>query len=322
MKIAAVSLGCEQLARRNVAAPNRVNGWEYFNSLDYAGLAEYNADILWIGGAFINDYDQWSRYRSVFGSHKRIVIQWVGSDTLMCKKFWDVGQRTLFGQLHSERFLHIPASEGLKKELKDWFAIESTDPMDIPAEKVFQELPKPEQYTVGFYLPPDRADFYNYDVMEKLTQKYPDRDYRVIFYHWLPLFHELKLAGPWGTRFALSREQYEQVIADCSCLVRIPKHDAVSISAGEFLSAGRPFISHHDIPLWPARLKEVTPEAVHEAIMASMNTKVTQKVQKFYRDAYDPNKYHDRVMARCQAQWPELMVDVPEEIEVRELVDV
>lgn len=322
MKIAAFSTGCEQLTRRNVVEPNADRGWAYFNSMDYGGVSEYNADVVWTGGVFIQDYDGWARHRAIWGSHKRVVLHWVGSDTLACKRFWDVGQRTMFKEFHSDRFLHIPSSEGLKQELKDWFGIESTDPLDIPAEKVFEEMPKPKQYTVGFYLPPDRADFYNYDVMEQLTQKFPDRDYRVVFYHWLPLFHELKLAGPWSTRFALSREEYEQVIADCSCIVRIPQHDAVSISAGEFLMAGRPFISHHDIPMWPAKLKadELTPEAINAAILNTIGQKVPKKVQELYRDAYDPHKYHDRVLARCQKQWPELMVSVSEEVTEPELM--
>lgn len=316
MKIAAFSIGCEQLTRRNVVAPNAHKGWKYFHFTDYGGIAEYNAAVLWAGGGFIGNYDAWARYKAMFGDYKRIVIHWVGSDTLAAKAFWDDGQRTLFKEFHSDRFLHIPSSEGLKKELKEWFGLDSTDPLDIPAEKVFQAMPKPEKYTVGFYLPPDRAEFYNYHIMEELTQKFPDRHYRVVFYHWLPLFHELKLAGPYSMRFAISREQYEQVIADCSCIVRIPKHDAVSISAGEFLMAGRPFISHHDIPLWPAKLKadDLTPEAINAAILNAAGLKVPKKVQEYYRDAYDPAKYHNRVLARCLQQWPELEVDVPEEV--------
>lgn len=323
MKIAAFSTGCEQLTRRNVVAPNTGNGWTYFPATDYGGIAEYNPDIIWLGGVFAGDYGGWVQYKAMWGSCKRIVLHWVGSDTMICKNFWDAGQRTMFKEFHSDRFLHIPSSQGLKDELKEWFGIESTEPLDIPAEKVFEEMPKPEQYTVGFYLPPDRADFYNYQVMEELTQKFPDREYRVVFYHWLPLFHDLKLAGPWSKRFALSRTEYEQVIADCSAIVRIPKHDAVSISAGEFMMAGRPFLSNHSIPKWPARIKELTPECINDAILTSMRAPlVPKKIQALYRDSYDPNKYHDRVMARVQKQWPELMVSIPEEIREPELAHV
>lgn len=308
MRISAVSTGCEQLTRRNVVRPNEDKGWAYFNALDYGGIAEYNADILWTGGVFISDYDAWSKYRAFWGSHKRVVLHWVGSDTLACKRFWDVGQRTMFKEFHSDRFLHIPSSQGLKKELKEWFGIESTDPLDIPAEKVFEEMPKPERFTVGFYLPPDRAEFYNWQIVEQLSQKFPDRDYRIIVYHWLPLFHELKMAGPWSSRFGLSREEYENVIGDCSCLLRIPQHDAVSISAGEFLMAGRPFISHHDIPWWPAKLKadNLTPEAINAAILDTYGKRVSAKVQHHYRFAYDPSQYHYRVMRMAEVQWPEL----------------
>lgn len=327
MKIAAFSSGCEQLTRRNVVGPNVDRGWAYFNSLDYSGIYEYDPDILWTGGVFIGDYDSWNRYRSLWGNHKRIVLHWVGSDTLICKKFWDTGQRNMFKEFHSDRFLHIPSSIGLKNELKEWFGIESTDPLDIPVERVFQEMPKPEQFTVGFYLPPDRAQFYNYALMEQLTQKYPDRDYRVIFYHWLPLFHELKLAGPWGTRFALSRGEYEQVIADCSCIVRIPIHDAVSVSAGEFLMAGRPFVSQHEIPKWPARVKELTVEGIDAAIQSTIRAPlVSPKIQEYYRNVYDPHKYHDRVMERAVKQWnlklaPKPEFEVPMHVP-EELIDV
>lgn len=91
--------------------------------------------------------------------------------------------------------------------------------------------------------------------------------------------------------------------------------------------AGRPFVSQHEIPKWPARVKELTVEGIDAAIQSTIRAPlVSPKIQEYYRNVYDPHKYHDRVMERAVKQWnlklaPKPEFEVPMHVP-EELIDV
>jgi len=299
MKVAVVSTQGEQSSLNNVAKPN---GWRYFYASQAEDLAEYRPDVLFLGGCFISEYSDWQLYRSLIGEIPKVIVQWMGVDVWQISRFFDVGERNVMEWLKSDRFAHIPPSDNSKKELSEWVGIESSEPLNIPAEKILTEVPKPSDFVVGSYLPPGRQKFFNIDMQQRSV---PKTDAKVIFYHWLPPMEKVIYEGHHELRYALSREEYEKTIADCSCLLRIPVRDVNSISAAEFLMSGRPVISNNDLPLWPRMLnEEMDAEAVTAVIKkVAEDGHVPAHVQEFYRNQYDPAKYVARLVERCQYKW-------------------
>jgi hypothetical protein len=103
------------------------------------------------------------------------------------------------------------------------------------------------------------------------------------------------------------QEEYDKTIAECSCLLRVPEHDAISISVAEFLMSGRPVISNQALPHWKTLVKgDVTAEKIVKAIKKTQrNGTVPQETSDYYRDRYDPAKYKGRLEEAARSKWPE-----------------
>lgn len=147
-------------------------------------------------------------------------------------------------------------------------------------------------------------DFFNLKLMDQSMERagYPP----MTFYHWLPLLEKIEYEGQRKLAYGLSREEYEQVLAESSCLIRMPFHDANSISAAEFLMSGRPVISNHDYPMWPKLLNEsMSIDEIAEVFKSAMEKpiEVPQAVREFYRSAYDPKKFKERLADRVREKW-------------------
>lgn len=302
MRVAVVSHQAEQLALNNVAIPN---GWQYFHATAAEDLYVYNPDFLYVHGCFIHDYGDWRLYQQLVGETKKVAIRFTGTDSLNVRGFVDRGCRAIVDWLNQDRFLIIPPSDKVADELKE-IGVKVAKPLNTPAQRVFDPLPRPRGFVIGVYMPPHRQDFFNIPKVKQILYKLKDAKYWTIFYHFFPLMHEFTFDGPHEMRFGLKREEYEKTIKDCSCLIRMPVHDANSISTAEFLMADRPVISINDFPHWPAMVnKQMSDEEIGEVIMAQKDAPpVSAKAQEYCRTMYDPTKWADRLEKRCRQKWP------------------
>lgn len=306
MKVLATSMSASQLTKNNVA----VNcDWPFMHVNEYPKAAQFDPDVVYVGGFYVGHYANWQVYRAVIGDAKKVIVHWYGSDTLACKSFYDRGQRALFQELNSDRYVNVPCNDKIAGELKDWFGLEITEPLNVPAETVYLEMPKPLQFKIGVYMPCQRLDFFNAPL---ICEALAPLEYQTIFYHWLPMTEDLPKIfghhyGGWGDyRYALSREEYRKTIEDCSCLVRVPVHDAYSISTAEFLMAGRPVVSQMDTPLWPSLIEgDMTPVSLREAVLKAKDLAVPKEVQMHYRDSWSPDLFKNRLLDRVHQKWPE-----------------
>jgi hypothetical protein len=235
-----------------------------------------------------------------------VILHWYGSDVIQICELYRQGSKGILEWLKGDRFLHISPSAPLREEMKEALGIETGEPLNVPAEKVIGDIPLPGKFVIACYMPPhsQRQKFFNIKIVE---QSLADRsDLEVMFYHWLPLMEKLEYKGLNATyRYGLSREEYERVLAEASCLLRIPAHDADSISAAEFLMSGRPVVSNRDLPMWPRMVNEqMEPKQVADAIVAALHIPVPQKIREFYRDKWNPELFKARLQERCQAKWP------------------
>lgn len=300
VRLAVTSRQAEQLALNNVAKPQ---GWEFFYGTQAEELAVYNPDFLYVHGLFVNDYGAWNLYRHMMGDIPRVVIRFTGTDVLQLTEFVKTGCTAIIDWLKTDRFVLIPPSKEVGKELEA-LGLKLTAPLNTPAQRVFDPIPRPEKFTVGVYLPPHRQEFFNIPLLKGALGKM--KDYKAIFYHFLPLIEEFDFDGPHEKRFALKREEYEQTLADCSCLIRLPVHDANSISTAEFLMADRPVVSLQDFPEWPAMAnKKMSEQELADIISAVRDAPpVPKATQKYAREAYDPKLWGARLQERVQATWP------------------
>lgn len=315
MKVACFSVSGEQLTQNNVAAPN---GWRFFEHLDWIGMAQFEPDVVYIGGWFAANYGDWQVYKAMMGRAKKVIVQWFGSDVLTAKGFYDMGQREMFRQLNSDRFINIPPSEIIKHEIEEWLEVETTAVLNVPAEEVFtpgdwegyQMLDKPQ---VAIYMPPGRQDFFRLGLIKEAIPKIKAD---CLFYHWLPEMEPIKVqTGPnpedvWKpdekhTSFSTTRERYREIIGQSACALRIPVHDANSITGAEFLMSGKPFVSDRDMPKYPRLIRgKVTPDRIARVVnKAIAHGTVDKSVQDFYRDQWNPLKYRARLEERCRTKW-------------------
>ena len=315
MRVAVVSHQAEQLALNNVAIPN---GWKYFHATAAEDLYVYNPDFLYVHGCFIHDYGDWQLYRQLVGEAPKVVIRFAGTDSLNVSGFVEKGCTAIVDWLNQDRFLIIPPSEKVAEELKA-IGVNVVKPLNTPAQRLFEPLLKPKKFTVGVYMPPHRQDFFNIPKLKQALYTLKDKSYQCIFYHFFPLMADFTFDGPHALRFGLTREQYEKTIGDCSCLVRMPVHDANSISTAEFLMADRPVVSINDFPHWPAMVnKDMTDKEIGELILAQKDAKpVSSKAQEYCRTMYDPTRWRDRLEKRCRGKWEGFKFDERrEEVEV------
>ena len=305
MRIAVLSTEAEQIADRNIA---RTQGWPFFDEHDEDGLRAYDPEMVILLGWYVNDLQRMWKYRWMIAEVPKVVVLWAGSDILQCYDFLQAGAKQMFKDLKTDRFCHVPEHEWMKDELKKLFDLDSTDPLVSPVPKVFDKMPTPEEFTASIYSPMTRSDFYN---LPMIGEALDGSDIPSIWYHFAFEYAPVPYKKKCDRRFAITRDEYEKVIADSSCAVRIPIHDGLSIGAAEFLMAGRPVVTCHDMPRYPKLIKgELTAEKVLNAITRIKNGEfVSDTVQQFYRDLFDPAKYKMRLQERLQTRWGSLSLD-------------
>lgn len=325
MKVACFSVSGEQLTLNNVATPN---GWRFFEHLDWQGIAMYEPDVVYVGGWFAANYGDWQVFKGMIGQAKKVIVQWFGSDVLTAKGFYDQGQRTMYEWLNSDRVVNIPPSEKIKQEIEEWLEVQTTDVLNVPAEEVFspedfEKYVMPEKPQVAVYMPPGRQDFFRLALIKEVIALVPEANF--LFYHWLPEIEPIQVrTGPnpedvWQPddkwkKFGTTRDEYKQIIGESICALRIPVHDANSITGAEFLMSGKPFVSDRDMPNYKRLVRgDTTPESVARAIKRVLRRPhVDAVVSDFCRDRWDPVKYRQRLEERCRTKWEGFSFGQPE----------
>lgn len=332
MTAAIISDGCEHLAMNNLAP---ALGLDYYSIFDFDKLwgtpfrpeEGLQPDILFIKGWFVANYEGLTRMYKIMGDQawkyndrckkaEKVVILWAGSDVLAFAGWrGKMGkyEAKIFGDLRGDRFLHIPVAIKQKNELRKLLDIESADPLPTPARKLFDEMPLPEKQRVAVYMPTYNMDMYRYDLCLKVAKVMPD--IKFVFYHWMLPVGGKEAVAPSelpnvSYQYACSFDQYKQIIAESSCALRLTRHEGLSGGAADFLLAGRPVFTCHDMPEWPAALDnndigndKVPPEQI-AIMLRSYKDGVPRETREWYLDHMDPAKYKERINERLDQKWP------------------
>lgn len=299
-KIIATSAGAPQVVKKNIAEPS---GFDYYPYTQLEDIAAERPDLLLLGGWYVDNLVVFWQHKAIVGDCERVAIHWFGSDVNKCSNMYMDGERKMFEYLREDRFLHIPCSDKIKEELEDRLGLEPCEPLIVPAQKRIERMDAPDRFAVAVYLPSTGLEFYNsgamVDALEELKIK-------TIFYHFLFKSYHLDFIGPHEFRYGLNREEYEQVIADSSILLRVPDHDGMSVGAAEFLMAGRHVVSTHDLPMWEANAElPVTKDNLVKVLgeIRDQASLIPPVISDQAREVFDPALYRAGFAERVKDKW-------------------
>jgi hypothetical protein len=284
----------------NIAGPSR---FEFIPDKKQEDIALARGDLLLLGGLYLDNLMVWWTYQSIFGDYDQIAIHWFGSDVAKCSKLYMDGERRIFDILRGDRFLHIPCAPHIKEELEDKLGLEPCEPLIVPAEKTLDRMPPANRFQVAVYLPSLAIDFYNSGTMVDALEA---AKVKTIFYHFMFKSYKLEFIGPHEYRYGINREEYEQVIADSAVLLRCPNHDGMSVGAAEFLMAGRPVLSTHDLPMCPKSIDlPVDKGQIKKELerVRDNGSLIPEDISDEARMMFDPKHYRGGLAERVKTKW-------------------
>ena len=300
MRIAVTSSAALQVTSQNICKPI---GWDHYHPLDTVNMHSSQPDVLLLGGFYVGNLnDEWF-YRSLTGRIPKIVIHWFGTDVVMMRQYREDGAKGIFDELRTDRFLHIPCSDKIRRELIEDLEFPVCDPLIVPSEDPLSRMKTPKgRFKLAVYMPPGRSDFFRIPIIAEAVDAIPK--IHVIFYHFLERADSYGIDASHEYRYGLSHEEYHGVVEECSALLRIPTHDGMSVGAAEFLMAGRKVISNHSLPMWPAKIKNLSVESVKlELEKAMKRSSVSVKVSDEARRLFDPALYAEGMQKRLRDKW-------------------
>ena len=170
---------------------------------------------------------------------KKVVIHWVGTDVLNICEDLKHNPRSI-----NSNCINLAGSETLVQELST-VGIESTWIPIVPLGLHFTPLPAPKKHRVLSYIPEEKEDFYNIDLLKKLARYYPDIEFIVVANYGVndhDKVQNIRYEGKVDTK--RMKELYEE----CSVLFRYPMHDGLSMMVIEALGTGREVVYNYKFP--------------------------------------------------------------------------
>ena len=220
---------CEQLENyeKSVFEP------KYYNELPPIEVLE-RVDVYHLISSPLPVIKKLKRFRKPIFNH------WIGTDVY--RIITDNPVKRFFKKniLDSPNVLNLSVSENLQSELKQ-VKVSSTI---IPLTKlkfVSESLSMPEKFSILSYVPENRWEFYNGDLILELADNLPDVD-----------FHILAAGNEKISRPNLFFYNFEQDLFPfynkCSVLLRITEHDGLPKMILEALSYGRQVLWNEFFP--------------------------------------------------------------------------
>ena len=175
---------------------------------------------------------------------KPFVVHWIGTDVLsFSKEKTSKGWRNRITRMlvYDRTKIHISDSRYLLDELKQ-LGIDASVVCLFPERIEADVVPLPKKFTVLSYWPNYAKDYFSADIIYRLARDFPQIEFRILKATGDPTISldNLKFLGP--------RDDMENVYAQASVLIRLPKHDSLSAMVLEMLARGRYVIYNKDFP--------------------------------------------------------------------------
>ena len=169
---------------------------------------------------------------------KKAICHWVGTDVLLAisKKRY----KYLIKSINSFVDMHLAGSETLIEELKNIGIEASLMPLIPKTINVFVK-PFPKKFRVLSYIPDERADFYGEPIIDKLAKEFPKVEFLIVG------GKGAKEKKPSNIKY-LGWKNMASIYPKVNVLLRVPKHDGLSLMVLEALAYGRQVIYSNKFP--------------------------------------------------------------------------
>jgi len=168
---------------------------------------------------------------------KRTINHWIGSDILSARK----NKNFKITQKFIDK--NLSCSNLISKELHE-MGINSDIVPIIPSGMNYNIAEMPTNHSVLVYLPEGNEEFYGLDFVKLLAEKYPEIKFNIVANsnkEILPLKNVCFLGK-------LTLEEMEKLYNEISILLRLPKHDGLSLMLLEALAKGKEVIYSFEFP--------------------------------------------------------------------------
>jgi len=187
---------------------------------------------------------------AVFNNHKGLrVVHWIGSDVMQLQELPTRHKKLLLEYLDNNVDIHLSEFKTTQKELSDE-GIKSRI-MPLPPKVFYDVKPLPKDFTVAVYMPQMNQQHYLPEFIDELAKKARNVKFK--------LFGDITQMGTKGNIEYLGRinkEGMQNLINNSNCLLRVLRHDGLSINVEEFLCAGRQVVTNiqniqhtHEVPV-------------------------------------------------------------------------
>lgn len=288
-----------------------------FSSVGAPFFAEYMAKITgkrYVKWQTLLDYRKPKTYLFMVGLYfpsnklyqrlnnfKRMIFIFAGSDMLKLNKMKAVERNKLFSKLKSRGATFATESPEIQDRIKDMYGLD-TEIIYLPSMHDFSgsctELP--DKFAIGCYMPcnvskgKSKRYFYGFSKILQVVKKMPDVDFH--FYSragYVDIEGETKL--PNFMYYKNNITDMQSFLKNISCGLRLTKHDTYSMSAIEYIMAGKWFINNYDMPY----CEKINHDSVDEIIDIINNVKERKRINiegsESYREKHDTNVFFSKI---------------------------
>lgn len=216
--------------------PSKKYGFSHINPMEL--------DVLWFYGFYTNSDMLISLFKDE-NPELKVIVTWVGTDLLQFAQFVRVRPQCK-DCLVKNVDVHLADGRNLKLELAT-LGIQARYIPSIPDSPLKLE-PLPEKFAVAAYVPPFRADFFNYGMIREVAQRLRDVPFHLFG---MPTKDKPSLPNmPPNMSFHgfVVGEEKNKWWKNTSVLLYLPIHGSLSVTAIEFLQMERYAICTRDYP--------------------------------------------------------------------------
>lgn len=214
------------------------------------------------------------------GYNAKKIIHWIGTDT---HQLW---WKTSFGALKALReewkkpeYVMLTEVQHMHDEMKE-LGID-TKIIPIPPQTLYKPMPLPEKFTIGIYENPTQ-NMYHEQLMEHVARSLPDIEFKFFG-------DETKKGQKYDNVEHLGWVDLDEWLPKLSANLRITVHDGLSLTAVQFLSAGRNVIANYAIK--GAIEAGTDRKSIVEGIRKAQQTPLDPKISQYWIKELDFKKF-------------------------------
>jgi len=200
-------------------------GWDYVGKASNDVLEKYER-ILFLG---VTD---WVVEKCIQVKEPKKILQWAGTDVMT----------SVHKRLPKGKIFYIAQCERLKEDLKKMrFPFKVWAVISTVAEN-YKIEPLPQNFSILSYLPDLRNEFFQTNLVLAVAERMPDVKFKIFGRRKTLIDTKLPNVKNYGW---INGEKKYEIYLNSSCLLRMPKHDAMSQVMVEMFQMGRRVIHNY-----------------------------------------------------------------------------